>query len=74
MIRVLLSSFLFELPVLSQSLNVRGVNVSRRDRTCRKAREISEVFFGEFDPGSERTLAAWIRHASRTGFLAFSEI
>ena len=22
---------------------------------------------GEFDPGSERTLAAWIRHASRTG-------
>ena len=24
-------------------------------------------FFGEFDPGSERTLAAWIRHASRTG-------
>ena len=24
---------------------------------------------GEFDPGSERTLAAWIRHASRTGKL-----
>ena len=23
-------------------------------------------FYGEFDPGSERTLAAWIRHASRT--------
>jgi hypothetical protein len=23
--------------------------------------------YGEFDPGSERTLAAWIRHASRTG-------
>ena len=22
--------------------------------------------FGEFDSGSERTLAAWIRHASRT--------
>jgi len=21
----------------------------------------------EFDPGSERTLAAWLRHASRTG-------
>ncbi len=21
--------------------------------------------YGEFDPGSERTLAAWIRHASR---------
>ena len=25
--------------------------------------------FGEFDSGSERTLAAWIRHASRTGSL-----
>ncbi len=23
--------------------------------------------YGEFDSGSERTLAAWIRHASRTG-------
>ena len=27
------------------------------------------VFHGEFDSGSERTLAAWIRHASRTGLL-----
>src|SRR5437763_10179625 len=27
------------------------------------------VFNGEFDSGSERTLAAWIRHASRAGFL-----
>ena len=26
--------------------------------------------FGEFDPGSERTLAAWIRHASRTRTLS----
>ena len=25
------------------------------------------VFNGEFDSGSERTLAAWIRHASRAG-------
>jgi hypothetical protein len=24
------------------------------------------LFDGEFDPGSGRTLAAWIRHASRT--------
>ena len=30
----------------------------------------ANVFFnGEFDSGSERTLAAWIRHASRTGIL-----
>ena len=28
------------------------------------------VFNGEFDSGSERTLAAWIRHASRTRFFA----
>jgi hypothetical protein len=27
------------------------------------------VFNGEFDSGSERTLAAWIRHASRAGFV-----
>ena len=25
-----------------------------------------QYFYGEFDSGSERTLAAWIRHASRT--------
>ena len=24
------------------------------------------LIYGEFDSGSERTLAAWIRHASRT--------
>ena len=27
--------------------------------------------YGEFDSGSERTLAAWIRHASRTGSHSF---
>ena len=26
-------------------------------------------FYGEFDSGSERTLAACLRHASRTGFI-----
>jgi hypothetical protein len=30
------------------------------------------LFIGEFDSGSERTLAAWIRHASRTGQVAIS--
>jgi hypothetical protein len=25
-----------------------------------------KLYDGEFDPGSGRTLAAWIRHASRT--------
>src|ERR1700744_4302814 len=32
------------------------------------SRGILSVFHGEFDSGSERTLAAWIRHASRTGY------
>ena len=35
-----------------------------------EARKSLTVFYGEFDSGSERTLAAWIRHASRTGFLS----
>ena len=30
------------------------------------------IIIGEFDPGSERTLAAWIRHASRAGFCFFN--
>ena len=29
------------------------------------------VLFGEFDPGSGRTLAACLTHASRTGLLLF---
>jgi hypothetical protein len=29
----------------------------------------SKFLFEEFDSGSERTLAAWIRHASRTEIL-----
>ena len=33
---------------------------------CVYGAEIKGLFYGEFDPGSERTLAAWIRHASRT--------
>ena len=28
-----------------------------------------KLYYGEFDSGSERTLAAWIRHASRTKWL-----
>jgi hypothetical protein len=27
----------------------------------------NRIFYGEFDSGSERTLAACLRHASRTG-------
>src|SRR5207237_3610872 len=31
-----------------------------------------KTFFEGFDPGSERTLAAWIRHASRTNLSSCS--
>ena len=31
-------------------------------------RDAQTFLFGEFDSGSERTLAAWIRHASRARF------
>ena len=36
--------------------------------------DISNLKFidGEFDPGSERTLAAWIRHASRARLTFFN--
>src|SRR5947209_13731560 len=40
----------------------------RRDRPesgCNPSREGLTKTFEGFDPGSERTLAAWIRHASR---------
>ena len=33
-------------------------------------RDSGVVFNGEFDSGSERTLAAWIRHASRARFFS----
>jgi hypothetical protein len=37
-------------------------------KQCRSSSwdEGKKLYNGEFDPGSERTLAAWIRHASRT--------
>jgi hypothetical protein len=33
------------------------------------AKEVSTILSEGFDPGSERTLAAWLRHASRTDHL-----
>ena len=38
------------------------------DEACRFSSQgfMIKLYNGEFDPGSERTLAAWIRHASRT--------
>ena len=46
---------------------------SQRRWRRRKAQPVVESFiYGEFDSGSERTLAAWMRHASRTGFFVFN--
>ena len=38
------------------------------DANFEALKRVLTVFYGEFDSGSERTLAAWIRHASRTRF------
>ena len=43
---------------------------TRSDATIRRFRQFddfSKSYSWEFDSGSERTLVAWIRHASRTG-------
>ena len=37
------------------------------EKSKRSGNAFLRFLFGEFDSGSERTLAAWIRHASRTG-------
>jgi hypothetical protein len=39
-----------------------GYRVLGTEKSC----DCEGIDDGEFDPGSERTLAAWIRHASRT--------
>ena len=47
--------------------------VRKVDRICLAGQTFLHSY-GEFDPSSERTLAAWIRHASRAGLLAVSEV
>jgi hypothetical protein len=53
-----------------QTEECAGLKVLRDNRmvnfsACRNACLLT-VFYGEFDSGSERTLAACLRHASRT--------
>ena len=36
------------------------------DKKVHRSSNFLIIYYGEFDSGSERTLAAWIRHASRT--------
>src|SRR5215475_7027990 len=45
-------------------IRARRVRASRRDLGLRVL--VSFNLYGEFDPGSERTLAAYLTHASRT--------
>ena len=47
-----------------KGLDVRQVNFAVRVHPTSTA---NRFFYGEFDSGSERTLAACLRHASRTG-------
>ena len=49
-----------------QVMKVRSIPLTRDFKLSPQPR--GNVFNGEFDSGSERTLAAWIRHASRAGF------
>ena len=41
-------------------------DLALRSRGRVRVVSVFSILYGEFDPGSERTLAAWIRHASRT--------
>jgi hypothetical protein len=49
-------------------LKSQRANPAAQDRRLKVERPdaIKALLYGEFDPGSERTLAAWMRHASRT--------
>ena len=51
-----------------QVMKVRSFPLTREFKLSPQPR--GYVFNGEFDSGSERTLAAWIRHASRARFLS----
>ena len=50
---------------MSASMSQR--TVQRRDFRSGRESVFRISFFGEFDPGSGRTLAARLTHASRTG-------
>ena len=53
--------------VLIEGLRIKLCEMSESmTEKLTKGRYAAWNFCGEFDPGSERTLAAWIRHASRT--------
>ena len=49
------------------ALEVGNPDLNSARQQCRNGK--SSHFYGEFDSGSERTLAACLRHASRTGLM-----
>ena len=53
---------------LYSALSVRHTR-SVEPSTTKTASADSTIQTEGFDPGSERTLAAWLRHASRTDYL-----
>jgi hypothetical protein len=67
---VIVSSFLCDKPAARPELRAiqhRAGILSEFGRRPLSRAGVPQAFNGEFDSGSERTLAAWIRHASRTG-------
>ena len=67
---VIVSSFLCDKPAARPELRAiqhRTGILSEFGRRPFSRVGVPQTFNGEFDSGSERTLAAWIRHASRTG-------
>ena len=52
--------------IISDAWEMRVVPRSFVSVYTDRINETLNFFNGEFDSGSERTLAAWIRHASRT--------
>ena len=51
---------------LNSTLSVRNVSIELLTIPISDIESIDQL--EEFDPGSERTLAAWLRHASRTDY------
>ena len=52
--------------ISNSTLSVRNVSIELLTDSCLITESIDQL--EEFDPGSERTLAAWLRHASRTNY------
>ena len=52
--------------IVKRALLKETLREGNRNNRKIKYSKLFKLIYGEFDSGSERTLAAWIRHASRT--------